>query len=132
VVVTDANGVVAASQNVSLTIAVPVIAIESKTAKVSGKELPVVLSCTFAPCAGTVTLTGSVTTKVKGHKKTTSVTLASAKYTTLAPGTGVELELVLTAKGRKTLAHVAKHHLHEDVLASVNAGQTIASSVAVF
>jgi hypothetical protein len=132
VVVTDANGVVAASQTVSLTIAVPVISIKSKTAKIIHNELPVVLGCTFAPCAGTVTLTGSVTTKVKGHEKTTSVTLASAKYATLAPGTGLELELLLTAKGHKTLAHVAKHHLHEVVIASVDAGQTIASSVAVF
>jgi hypothetical protein len=132
VAVTDANGVVAASQTVSLTIAVPVISIKSKTAKVSHSELPVVLGCTFAPCAGTVTLTGSVTTTVKGHATTTSVTLASAKYATLAPKTGVELALVLTAKGRKMLAHVAKHHLHELVIASVNAGQTIASSVAVF
>jgi hypothetical protein len=132
VVVSDANGVVAATQNVSLTIAVPVISIKSKTAKVSHNELPVVLGCTFAPCAGTVTLTGSVTTTVKGHETTTSATLASATYATLAPKTGVELELVLTAKGRKMLARVAKHHLHELVIASVDAGQTIASNVAVF
>jgi hypothetical protein len=30
------------------------------------------------------------------------------------------------------LARVAKHHLHELVIASVDAGQTIASNVAVF
>jgi hypothetical protein len=131
VTVTDANGISSGRETLSLTIALPVITIKSTTIVVKDGKVPVTLSCKFAPCKGTAHLSGTVTTVVDGKSKTATVTLASSSTYSLTAGTSAKVELVLTKKGRKTLAHVAHHHKHETLVASVDAGQAAASTVAV-
>jgi len=131
VTVTDANGVSSGSETLSLTIALPVITIKSTTIAVKDGKAPVTLSCKFAPCKGTAYLSGTVTTVVDDKTETATVTLASSSIYSLTAGTSAKVELALTKKGRKTLAHVARHHKHETLVASVDAGQAAASTVAV-
>jgi hypothetical protein len=131
VTVTDANGVSPGSETLSLAIALPVITIKSTTVKVKDGKAPVTLSCKFAPCKGTARLSGPVTTVVESKSKTTTVTFASSSAYSLIPGASAKVELTLTKQGRKTLAHVASHHRHETLSASVNAGQAAAITVAV-
>ncbi len=57
------------------------------------------------PCAGTLRLTAKTTTKVKGHKKVTTVTVGSAKYTVAAKGL-VRIRVQLTSAGRRLLKSV--------------------------
>jgi hypothetical protein len=76
---------------------------------VSGSSVPVRLSCSAAPCQGTVTLTQKVTTKLRnGHHRTETIVLARASFS-LAPGATSTVRLHLTAAGRRRLAHARSH-----------------------
>jgi len=77
----------------------------------AGSKLPVKLTCETKTCSGAVTLSESVTVKVKQGKKTVtkteSVVLARASYK-LAPTKSETVDLTLNATGHAALAHVAK------------------------
>lgn len=86
------------------------VVLPAQTVNVSGGAANVGVSCTLAPCAGTVTITGpsatagDVATASKSKSKT--VTYASGKFT-LAAGKSSKVPAKLTGKGR-TLAHKHK------------------------
>jgi hypothetical protein len=131
--VSDGDAVTSPSQALSITVAAapsPVIAIAGSKIKLKAGKGPIGLTCAGAPCAGTVTITKTVHRKVKGHRKTTIVTLASGSYSTTA-GAGATVTLTLTAKGRAAFAHAAKHPLGEALTATVSGGASISTHVTV-
>jgi hypothetical protein len=123
--VADANGFVAATVNVSLVIATPVIAIDSASVKLKGAIAPVTISCQAAPCSGTARMTESVKQTVRGRVRTISVVLASATYK-LTAGERSTVPLTLTVLGRRVLAH-AKKHQRDETLSVSAAGATPAT-----
>jgi hypothetical protein len=128
--VTDANGFTSPSLNLSLDIATPIVTLETAKIKLTGAVAPVKVACAGAPCAGTVSLTTSVQTKVRGRLETTTVVLASGAYT-LSPAQSLPIEIALTPQGTHTLAHVKKHPRSETLNATVAGGTAASRSVRV-
>ena len=134
--VTDANGVGSTTVNLSLVIATPVVNIVSTRVTVAAGAMAVSLACVAAPCAGTASLTASVTVKLKHHRtKLESVSLASARYSLSAGQTGA-VELTLTPLGahdlsRRVLKKAKKHRLSETLNATIRGGTTATTTVSV-
>jgi hypothetical protein len=124
VTLTDANGVNSpTSTAISLVIATPVITLDTKSVKLNakGRSFTAKVACSSAPCAGSVSLSQSLTVKVDGKNKSESVSLASTRYTLVA-GAATTLTLTLTPSAQHALKHVKKHSLVEYLNATVSGG----------
>jgi hypothetical protein len=126
------NGVAGAASNTK-----PRVVITSSSVVLSGKTLvaPVTLSCSGAPCSGSVQMTGTTKIKKKIGKRTvrkaTSVVLASTRYK-LAKGRSGRFNLTLTKIGRSSLATAnASSPLRTTLIASVKGGATATKAVVV-
>jgi hypothetical protein len=137
--VSDAHGVSSPPQTLTITVAAagmgtpalePSLNIASSTLKLSHGHLPVKLSCEQAACDGTLSVTETVTKKVKGHSKKTVVTLANADYN-LSPGQTETIKLALGAKGRSLLTHASKHHVHATLKATVSGGAAVTQAATI-
>ncbi len=106
---------------------IPVLAIASTKATVSGGSARVPVSCTGAPCRGTIELTETLKVKVRhgGHRITKRETVVLAKVTySLAAGAHATLSLRLSSRGRSALAAARGHRLNVTAAASVTGGGT--------
>ncbi len=131
VTITDANGIASATVIVSIVIATPVITIDSTGLVVSGKTVPVTLTCASAPCAGGgTTLVRAITQKVNGKLVPVNVVLASAPYS-LAAGQSGTVTLTLTPAGVRAFRHAKKHHVKAVLNASLAGGTTEDEAVTV-
>jgi hypothetical protein len=135
IAVTDADGARSTDAfTLSVVAAVPVISIETSSVKLKHSKGSVTLACASAACNGTLELTTMVREKVTQHhkvtEKTVTVVLASGQYT-LTAGVAHAFTITVTAAGRRTLAHVGKHSLHETLLAALTGGTSVTAQVKV-
>ena len=118
---------------VFLVASVPKITVSSKGV-LSHATLPVKLSCVAAPCNGTVSLTESVTVRVKrgkkAHTEKKTLVLGSVAYH-VAAGHQTTVKLKVNSLGRKTLARVAHHSLRETLSATVVGGSPVSRTISV-
>ncbi|MGH2834002.1 MAG: carboxypeptidase regulatory-like domain-containing protein [Solirubrobacteraceae bacterium] len=89
-----------------------------KSASVKGSTVSVTLRCTGASaCSGTVKIIVRVMSLHGKHKKTTSVTIGSGKFS-MALGKTATAVVHLTVKGSKLLAHATKKGLKVQISGS--------------
>ncbi len=127
-----ANGVAGAASTTK-----PKVVITSSSVALAGKSLvaPVTLSCSGAPCAGSIQLSGTVKSKKKVGKRTVtkalSVVLAITPYK-LAKGKSATFHLTLTKTGRRSLAQAnATSQLRAKLVASVKGGVSAQKALVV-
>jgi hypothetical protein len=128
--VTDANGISSPSSVVSLVIATPIISIKTSKVVITAGSFPVTLACAGAPCTGKLSLTETLTVRVKHKLKQMTFVLAAAPYSVAAGQSAIET-LTLTQAAARTLKHVKKHPREEKLNASISAGTSASRTVKV-
>ena len=125
---TGGSPVPTATQSLSLTVAAvpPVVRVLGHSGLVRSDRLGVKLSCSRAPCSGTVKLDVRELVIVKhGHKrvrKHRTVVIGSAHYS-LSVGASKVVKVKLNGAGRSALAKAKRHHVAITVIATVHRGK---------
>ncbi len=109
----------------------PTIAIKSSSLQVRGRTTTVTLVCGGAvSCRGMLSLTYLSTTRTHGKLRTTQMLFARTPYA-LASGERRSVSLKLSAQARRLLLKAQGRHLTVRARATVSAGTTVRSSVAL-